>query len=114
MMYEIKRFSHYPDWVGVRFESDVPVEVREALIKAGFSWNDDHGCWFGIGFEESFIDTAISSAVKNAKPRPVMSKADEAALRAEYMERIMNGEGENWRKYYEGRIGVLVRLENVP
>ncbi len=112
MVYMIARDEQFGSTVEVRFVGDVPVEIREALIGAGFSWLNYKGAWAAIDKDDDFIRNLIETAEKTVKPRPVMTKEEEKALRAEYMERIMAGETEHWRKYYEGEIGVLVRLED--
>ena len=110
MVYEIKRKSG-ENQVDVHFKGDVPVEVREALLENGFTWNDWRKCWSSLDIHE---DCAIRAMIKSAcdcvKERPVMTKAEEKALRDEYMALVMAGENETWRKYYEGKIGTIVKL----
>ena len=112
MVYMIARDEKLGSMVEVRFMEEVPVEIREALIGAGFSWQSYNSAWVAIDKDDDFIRNLIATAEKTVKPRPAMTKEEEKALRAEYMERIMVGETERWRKYYEGEIGVLVRLED--
>lgn len=112
MVFEIKRFNE-TKMVCVAFAGDVPVEVREALMSAGFSWLWYKKAWTAIQREDltdEAIARMISEAAEGAAVRPVATKAEEKALHDEYMELIMQGESEKWRKFYEARIGTLVKL----
>ena len=111
MIYEIRRNSAW-NRVSVAFAEKVPVEVRAALRDAGFWWDWCEKTWAMIDkYSDAEIAGIISSASESVKPRPEMTKDEEKALRAEYMEKVMAGENsERWRKYYEGEIGGLVKL----
>ena len=110
MIYEIIRETEAPTLVALRFTGDVPVEVREALLGAGFRWIYYTGFWTALDRDDEGIRVMISEAEKNVRERPAMSKAKEAELKAEYMARISVDENERWQKYYEKEIGTLVRL----
>ena len=111
MIYEIIR-NEKTGLVGLRFPGDIPVEVREAMLENGFSWIYHNGLWSGLDRSNDEIRSMIKTAEKSVKERPVMTKADEAALKDEYMARITSNGNEHWRKYYEEEIGVLVRLSD--
>ena len=112
MMFEIVRKNVLSGTVGLRFPGGVPVEVREAIINGGFTWQNYEGMWMGLDREDKDIKAMISAGESAVKERHVMTKQEEAELKAEYMELIAANEGESWRKFYESRIGVLVRLSD--
>lgn len=109
MIFKIDRFIDYGPVVCVSFDGDVPVEVREAIIAAGFMWHDYAGYWIGPDRENEDVLSLINGALKTVKPRPVMTKADEADLKAEYMNRLSE-KNDRMRRYNEKEIGALVRL----
>jgi len=110
MIYEIKRHEG-AQMVTVQFADHAPVEVRNELIAHGFSWDEWRKAWVALDrMSDSEIRAMIDSVVVHE--RPVMSKAEEKALHDEYMARVMAGEDERWRKYYEDYIGGLVKLED--
>lgn len=110
MVYEIRRDAD-ANMVEIRFAGEVPVEVREALLKNGFSWQDYRKSWASIDrHEDRAIRAIIDGAAENVAERKPLTKEEEKALREEYMVRMMAGEDDHWRKYYEGEIGAIVKL----
>lgn len=112
MVFEIRRENGL-NLVDVRFSGDVPVEVREALISNGFDWDRCRKVWSALDCHEDWaIRAIINAGLENVKERPVMSKAEEKALRDEYVALMMadGWEGERWRKFFEDRVGAIVKL----
>lgn len=115
MIYEIKR-DDLTNLVHVVFADGTPLDVRIALKNAGFSyygWGED-GSWKALGssIADDKIRKIINDAITSAKPRHVMTKGEETALKEEYLRRITANGNEHWRKYHEDNIGALVVLTN--
>lgn len=111
MVYEIVRYTD--GLMGIEFRGDVPVEVRETLKKAGWTWDWYRGAWTDLDCHEDWaVRALIEVAMDNVKPRHKMTKEEEKALKEEYLALVLADEKnpEHWRKYYEEKIGTLVRL----
>ena len=94
----------------ITFADAVPVEVREAMRANDITWVSWKGAWGAVGKTDDEIHKIILDAAETVKERPVMSKEEEKALKDEYVEIEVEDGGERWRKYYEGKVGTVVRL----
>ncbi len=112
MTYRIER-NDMTKLVYLTFDGDIPVEVRVAIKEAGFLFRGYDANWTMLGsmITDDEINRIIGDALASAKPRPVMSKEEENALRDEYLVRKVAKDGhDRWKKYYRDNIGALVRL----
>jgi len=110
MKYEIFHIES-TNMVLIRFEDHVPVEIREALIGAGFDYEWISRAWSGLECPDEKIDRIINSVVVH--DRPAMTKDEENALNDEYVRREMAygwRDVKKWEKFFRERIGAVVKL----
>jgi len=110
MKHEIIRNKELGYLVWVKFEEHVPLEVRDALMAAGFRFNWTDAAWCALDRKDEEIERIINSV--EIAPRPQMTKEEEKDLTDEFLRReAANGfAGPDWEKYLRGKIGALVRL----
>ena len=112
MKHEIFRNENIGTLVWVRFFEHVPLENREALMNNGFSYDWNFKAWGSLNRPDEEIERIINNVVVSERPK--MSKVEEMELEQEYIRReLATGfSGDCWVKYFKGKIGALVRLEN--
>ena len=98
----------------VRFDGHVPVEIREALMDAGCRFDWTYNGWYvPTDLSDEEIGKIINDTV--VSERVGMSKVEEAAIEMEYLRKEQDAlglRGDSWVKYFKGKIGALVRLED--
>lgn len=119
MTYEITRNTRFASFE-IRFDGKPCDAVRDVLRGLRFRWHGVKKIWYGFAKSEDDLRTAIDGVnvdtpeIPEAKiVAPKTDKAAEAALMAEYRDRLVaSGERERMIDYYVKSAGTLVKLTN--